>query len=71
MPDEDAVHERLIARIQELATRKKLSVNGLADFSGLSRGYISELLRGNKSPTVKSLVKIAQALDVEVIDLFR
>jgi transcriptional regulator with XRE-family HTH domain len=49
--------------------RKKWSVNQLADFAGVGRGYLSELLRGMKSPTVRTLAKIAAALGVGVRDL--
>ena len=50
--------------------RKGWSVNKLADFSGLGRGYLSDVLTAKKSPTVRTLVKIADALEIEVRDLF-
>jgi transcriptional regulator with XRE-family HTH domain len=50
--------------------RKGWSVNKLADFSGLGRGYLSDVLTTKKSPTVRTLVKIADALEIEVGDLF-
>jgi len=34
-----------------------------------TRGYLSDVLAGKKSPTVRTLVKIAKALEVEVKDL--
>ncbi len=64
------VERLLIKRIKELADRKAWSINQLADFSGLSRGYVSRVMRGQCSPTVKTLAKFADGLEVEVRDLF-
>lgn len=46
-------------------------MNKLADFSGLSRGFLSEVLRGVKSPSLDTVEKIASALDVEAWQLLR
>lgn len=62
-------HDVIVDRIKTLATEKGLSVNRLADFSGLSRSYMSTVLRKKNSPTVKTLMKIAAALEVQVRDL--
>jgi transcriptional regulator with XRE-family HTH domain len=66
----DALHRRLAKRIRMLMAAKGLSVNRLADFSGVGRGRMSELLAGKSSPTVRTLGRIADALDVSVRDLF-
>jgi transcriptional regulator with XRE-family HTH domain len=50
--------------------RKKWSINQLADFSGLGRGYLSDVLAAKKSPTVRTLAKLADALETEVSELF-
>ena len=50
--------------------RKKWSINQLADFSGLGRGYLSDVMNAKKSPTVRTLVKLADALETEVSELF-
>lgn len=63
------MHREIARRITASAKRKNLSVNKLADFAGVSRGYVSELLRGKKSVSVKTLAKIAAALDVDLRDL--
>lgn len=57
-------------RIEVIATRKGLSGNQLADLSDIARGYLSEVRAGRKSPTVRTLSKIARALDVSLRDLF-
>jgi transcriptional regulator with XRE-family HTH domain len=66
----DDVHRRLVTRIKQLARQKRLSANKLADFAVVGRGYLSEVMNGRKSPTVRTLQKLAAALDVEVRDLF-
>jgi transcriptional regulator with XRE-family HTH domain len=59
----------LARRIDERRQSKKLSVNHLADFSGVSRGYMSKLLNAKKSPTLRMIEKIAEALDTDVVSL--
>jgi len=71
MSTSPTTHESVIARIVELAAEKELSVNRLADFSGLSRGYVSTVLRGKKSPTLRTLIKLADALEVSVSSFFK
>jgi transcriptional regulator with XRE-family HTH domain len=66
----DALHRTLAKRIRHLMRGKGLSLNRLADFSGVGRGRMSELLAGKSSPTLRTLGRIADALDVEVRDLF-
>ena len=46
-----------------------LSVNRLADFSGLGRGRVSELLAGKTSPTLRTIGKLADALEVSAREL--
>lgn len=67
----DPIHAAFAKRVQQLMAAKKLSVNMLADFSGIGRGRLSEILRGRSSPTLRTVAKIAAALDTTVQDLFR
>lgn len=55
--------------MRQLCKEQHLSGNYLADFAGLSRGYVSRLLRGQQSPTLDTLEKLAGALGVNVRDL--
>jgi len=65
------IHTTVINQIRHLAKKKGYSINLLADFAGISRGYLSTILRGKKSPTLRTIEKIAMALDVEFADLFK
>ncbi len=66
----DDLHRQMIARVRALTRKKRWSANQLADFAGLGRGYVSEVLAGKKSPTLRSLGKLAAALETSVRDLF-
>lgn len=39
--------------------------------TGVHRNYIGGVERGERSPTVATVVKLANALDVSLADLFR
>lgn len=42
----------------------------LSEISGISKDYLSEIERGIKTPSLKRLIIIAQALEVEVYKFF-
>ena len=54
--------------IKEIIKEKGYSVTSLADKIGMTQVSLSRIINGN--PTVETLEKIANALDVEVRDLF-
>lgn len=57
-------------RIRELRLLKKMSGRALAQKCGVSSGFISQVESDDTTPSVANLVKIAQALEVQVGDLF-
>lgn len=54
----------LANKIIELRKKKGISQRELAQIAGLSPTYISMVENGKKSPTLKSLEKISNALDI-------
>ncbi len=58
-------------RVKVLMDKRGWTLTQLADFSGVAAGYMSNVLARKKSPTVRTLAKIAKALNVDVADLFR
>jgi transcriptional regulator with XRE-family HTH domain len=58
-------------KIKTLSARRGFSLRELSDQCGLSFNAISKIERGENSPTVASLHKIASALEVHITDLFR
>lgn len=58
-------------RIREIRVLRKLTQEELAELSGVSRVTISQLESGDgKNTTSKTLLKLADALDVPVDTLF-
>jgi transcriptional regulator with XRE-family HTH domain len=57
------------ARVKKLRTGQRLTLEALAELSGVSRAMLSKLERGEKNPTLVVAAKIAQALHVGLTDL--
>jgi transcriptional regulator with XRE-family HTH domain len=55
---------RLGGRVRELRRRKGLTLEGLAELSGVSRSMLSKVERGEKNPTLVVAAKIAEGLGV-------
>lgn len=53
-------------RIKRLRNQKGLKLSELAERSGLSEGYISNVENGNKRPTETVVVRIARALGLGI-----
>jgi len=65
----DTLLKELARLIDAACKRKKWSRNQLADFAGIGRGHLSEILNGKTSPTLRTLKRISDALEVEMRDL--
>lgn len=57
-------------RIKLLRSQLRLSLEQLAIASGLTKSYLSKVERGIANPSISTSLKIAEALNVEVTDLF-
>lgn len=57
--------------LRETRKRKGLSQEKLADETNFDRTYISLMERGVQSPTVRTLFRLAEALDVRASELVR
>lgn len=58
------------ARIRELRVERRLSQERLAELMSANVTYISSVERGRENPTLEFLTKVADALDVDLADLF-
>lgn len=56
---------KIYNNIKKYRTERKLSQNTLAEITDLSVDYISLIETGKRTPSLKSLCKIADALEVE------
>ncbi|MCV3265196.1 helix-turn-helix transcriptional regulator [Vibrio harveyi] len=55
---------------KEIRKKKALTIQELAEISGVSEGHVSRLENGLKSPTISTLEKLANALDVPIVYFF-
>src|ERR1700691_1220500 len=58
------------ARIKSLRRKKGITLERLASETGLDRGYLSRIERGQKTPSIAALLKIAAAMRVQMAHLF-
>ncbi len=61
--------ERLSTRLKQTRKSKGLSLDALAKLSGVSRSMLSQIERGESSPTVATLWNLSQALQVDLSGL--
>jgi len=55
---------RFASNVRRLREKKKLSQKALADKVGISVSYVSMLERGQRSPPLETIEKMAKALGV-------
>lgn len=58
-------------KVRQERRKKKWSQEELANHAGLHRTYIGMIERAEKNITLENIAKIAQALDLEIVDLFK
>ena len=57
-------------RIKSLREAKGLTVNRLANMSGISQSFLRDVELGNKNPTVEILSYFCEALNISLADFF-
>jgi transcriptional regulator with XRE-family HTH domain len=62
----DELHASILDALRKERLRKGLSMNALAERSGLNQSAISLIERGLRSPNLDTLLRIAEALEVEL-----
>jgi transcriptional regulator with XRE-family HTH domain len=66
-----SVVDRFPEVLRKVRIDKGLSQEELADLAGLHRTYISQIERGLKSPSLRSLEQIANGLGITLSELLR
>lgn len=69
MPADLEIGMRLASRLKEERKKKGLSLEALAQLSGVSRSMLSQIERSESSPTVASLWNLTRALNVDFAGL--
>ncbi|MCJ7715728.1 MAG: cupin domain-containing protein [Anaerolineales bacterium] len=68
--DQEAISVNISDRLRALREERDLSIRGLGRLSGLSANALSVIERGLSSPSVSTLYKIANALEIPVTAFF-
>ena len=50
--------------------KRSISQEGLADMANLARSTMGLVERGEKSPSIQTIAKVANALDIDIYKLF-
>ena len=69
--DKNAISVNVGKRLADLRQERNLSIRALARASGLSANALSMIERGRTSPSVSTLYRLAEALQVPVTAFFR
>ena len=70
MLDQPNVNERIATRVRQLRAERDMSLDALAERSGVSRSMISLIERGETSATAVLLEKLAAGLNITLATLF-
>ena len=63
--------EMVGARIRDIRTRNRITQEQLAEKMGISAKYLSSIERGKENPTLNTLIRLAEGLDVDLGEVFR
>lgn len=63
--------EILRNNIKKFRESKNLTQEKLSELAGISADYLSEIERGKKVPSIKRLIQISEALDIEIYKFFK
>jgi transcriptional regulator with XRE-family HTH domain len=58
------------ALLRAVRQQRALTLDELADATGLTKSYLSKVERGHSTPSIAAAMKIARALDADVAQLF-
>ena len=62
---------RLGQNLKKIRTKKNMSQGDIARALNVSRGYVSNIENGKLNPTLSTITKLAEALDVSLDKLFK
>ena len=57
-------------RIQQYRINKGLTLQELAEKTGLTKGYLSKIENAEKAPPVSTLINLAKALNINISEIF-
>lgn len=66
----DEIDRKVGMNIRLERIKRSISQEGLADMAGLARSTMGIVERGEQSPSLQTITKIANALNLEIYKLF-
>ena len=66
----EEICKQFATKLKEIRLNKKLSKGKLSELAGLDISYIGKIERCEKFPNIKTIAKLAIALDDPIKDLF-
>ena len=58
------------SRLRSIRRRQRITVDALASLAGIHKGHLSRIERGEKTPSLGTLMALAKALKIEMSELF-
>lgn len=69
--EDNKYHNTFGTKVRHLRKKLGISQEELAFKTGLDRTYISGIERGERNPSLKNITKIAEALNIQLSELFK
>ena len=57
--------------VREIRLKQNMTLETLAELSGISKGHLSKIERQEREPKISTLIQIAIALNVDVKELYK
>jgi transcriptional regulator with XRE-family HTH domain len=65
------IQEKFGKKVKTLREKKGVSIEYFGNIANIDRSYISEIEKGKRNVSLQIIEKLAKALDVEIIELFK
>lgn len=62
---------RVVILVKNIRKSKNLTLEQLAERSGVSKTHINDVENENKEPGISVMVRLAKGLDVKITDLYK
>ena len=66
----DEIDKKIGMNIRLERTKRSISQEGLADMAGIARSTMGIVERGEQSPSIQTIAKVANALNIDIHKLF-
>lgn len=67
----DNVRKILADNIRFLRTKRRFSQEAVADMASIGQNQVSEIENEHSNPSLDTLIKIANAFEVDIVELFK